>query len=308
MLLPPFDHGQPLFRGSLHGHSTHSDGELDPPGAAGTYRALGYDFICLSDHLWKDKRFCADTVLDATSLDSDGFITIPSAELHCFGKKYDNSGLWHILANGLPLDFPMADDSETGPELVERAIDAGAFVSIPHPEWYVLTSEEAMAVSRAHAVEVYNHCSALEAARGNGVATADLLLNEGRRVGLTAADDSHGRIDDAGGGWVMVAAGSLDADAVIESLKARRYYSSTGPEIHSLDWDGDRLAVRCSAAGHVHVTGAGHLSGGQHGDGMTEAVFELGGYDSDFFRVTVTDAAGRKAWSNPYFRDELEAS
>ena len=305
MLLPPFDRDRPFLRGNLHGHSTHSDGELDPAEAVGAYRALGYDFICLSDHLWKDRRFCARSVLDATGLDGDGFVTIPSAELHCFGKKYDNDGLWHILANGLPLDFPMADDGETAPELVDRAIDAGAFVSIPHPEWYVLTGEEALTVSRAHAVEVYNHCSTLEAARGNGFAVADILLNEGHRVAFTAADDSHGRIDDAGGGWVMVAADALDAGSIVGALKDRLHYSSTGPEIRSLDWEGGRLEVECSPAALVHVTGAGHLSGGRQGEGITRAVFELGDYESDFFRVTVTDSAGRKAWSNPYYLDQL---
>ena len=309
MLLPPFDRGQTFFRGNLHGHSTHSDGEFGPAEVVGIYRSRGYDFTCLSDHLWKEEWYCADSVLDTASLslDGDGFITIPSAELHCHGKRYADDGLWHILANGLPTDFAMASDDETAPELVDRAIKAGAFVSIPHPEWYALSDEEAMAVSKAHAVEVYNHAAELESGRGMGLAAADHLLNEGRRVSIIATDDSHGRIDDAGGGWVMVAADRLDADSILEALKAGRHYSSTGPELHSLEWDNGNLTVECSPAAHINVAGSGAFSKGQHGDGITQAVFELGKSGFDFFRVTVTDSAGHRAWSNPIHKDALDA-
>ena len=306
MLLPPFDRGQRFFRGNLHGHSTHSDGEFEPSEAVGIYRSRGYDFTCLSDHLWKDERFCAGSVLDTASLDGDGLITITSAELHCFGKKYANDGLWHILANGLPADFAMAGDDETAPELLDRALEAGAFVSIPHPEWYALTDEEAITLSRAHAVEVYNHTSELEAGRGMGLAAADHLLNEGRRVSIIATDDSHGRIDDVGGGWVMVAADNLDAGSILEALKAGRHYSSTGPELRSLEWDNGSLAVECSPAAWINVAGSGAFARGQHGDGITRAVFDLGEAKSDFFRVTVTDSAGLRAWSNPIHRDGLD--
>ena len=129
-LFKPKNH---LFRGNLHGHSRHSDGVLDNAEVVEIYQNLGYDFICLSDHLWSDTRFCSQTVNPYAYSDSDTFLTIPSAEIHCRGKTLDRDGLWHILANGLPLDFDVASDTETGAELVRRAVDAGAFVSIAHP-------------------------------------------------------------------------------------------------------------------------------------------------------------------------------
>ena len=147
-----------IYRGNLHGHCTHSDGRNEAAEVVRLYREAGYDFTCLSDHYWTDPRYSAETVCDSSGLDSDDFITIISAELHCHGKLYDQAGLWHILANGLPLDFPIASATETGPELVSRAVAAGAFVSIPHPEWYAMTTEEArsLAEAGAHAVEAYN--------------------------------------------------------------------------------------------------------------------------------------------------------
>lgn len=145
------------YRGNLHGHSTCSDGRDSPEEVIRLYRQAGYDFTCLSEHYWSDTRFCAQSVVNMQSHNSEEFITILSAELHCHGKKHDRDGLWHILANGLPADFPMASDDETGPQLVRRAVDAGAYVSIPHPEWYTLGDDEALslAAAGAHGVEIY---------------------------------------------------------------------------------------------------------------------------------------------------------
>ena len=66
--LPPFNSDKPFLRGNLHGHSTHSDGLRTPEEAVQTYYELGYDFICLSDHLWHDTRYAATTVLNARYL------------------------------------------------------------------------------------------------------------------------------------------------------------------------------------------------------------------------------------------------
>ena len=111
------------YRGNLHGHSTFSDGHDSPEEVIRLYRQAGYDFTCLSEHYWSSKRFCAQSIIDMQGHNSDDFVTILSAELHCHGKRYDRDGLWHILANGLPADFPMASDDETGPQLVRLFFD-----------------------------------------------------------------------------------------------------------------------------------------------------------------------------------------
>ena len=303
MLLSPFDHQGRMLRGNLHGHCDHSDGVLSAQRVTAAYRRLGYDFTCLTDHLWSDSSYAATSVNDTRHLDSNDFITIISAELHCPGKSIDSHGLWHIVANGLPLDFAMASESETGPQMVQRALDAGAFVTSAHPEWYSLTSDEAASLAHAHAVEIYNHTSTIRAARGSGVATADYLLNRGHRVLLTASDDSHFEVDDAGGGWVMVAA-TLDQAEIVTALKAGRYYSSSGATINAIELDGevdgDRVTISCSPAHSVVISGAGHQARAEVGTNITKASFDLGNLKSDWFRVTIVGAAGC-AWSNPYW-------
>ena len=296
-----------LYRGNLHGHCTHSDGRNEPAEVVRLYREAGYDFTCLSDHYWTDPRFSADTICDGSALDSEDFITLISAELHFHGKLYDQAGLWHILANGLPLDFPVATPSETGPELVERAVVAGAFVSIPHPECHAMTTEEArsLAAAGAHAVEIFNHSSALDAGRGGGVAMVDQLANAGFRTGIIATDDSHDVPADGFGGWVMVAARELSAGSILAALKAGDYYASCGPDFTSIRLEGNMLHVTCSPVSRVGVAAGGHRAFSTSGDGMTEARIEIGRTDFEFFRVVLTDKAGKQALSNHFWTDDL---
>jgi predicted metal-dependent phosphoesterase TrpH len=47
----------PLLRGNLHTHTRHSDGVFSPEEVIGRYKALGYDFLAITDH--------ADRISDA---------------------------------------------------------------------------------------------------------------------------------------------------------------------------------------------------------------------------------------------------
>jgi histidinol phosphatase-like PHP family hydrolase len=305
MLLPPFDQAQPLFRGNLHGHSTHSDGRLSPKEVVDYYDKAGYDFTCLSDHLWSKSHFTVETILDTSQLNRSDFITITSAELHCKGKEYDQDGLWHIVANGLPLDFAFASPAETGPELVERAIAAGAYVTLAHPEWYAMTTEEAFAMSSAHAVEVYNHSCTMTSGRGSGLGIADALLNNNKRITFTAADDSHFAINDYGGGWVNVAADNLNADEIIAALKDGRHYSSSGASFNYIALEDNTLIVDCNPVDGIIVSGKGHAAMHRSGNNISYAEFDLSQFKSDYFRITLRGHGGTMAWSNPYFLDQI---
>ena len=305
MKLPPFGLGHTLYRGNLHGHSTHSDGALSAQAVAQTYADLGYDFTCLSDHLWIDDKFAATSVFNDRAIDRKDFITLPSAELHCYGKLYDQDGLWHILANGLPLDFDCPDEKETATELISRAQAAGAYVSLAHPEWYTMTTDEALQVAAADAVEIYNHSCVLSSARGSGIAIADYLLNQGKKISFIATDDSHFELPDWGGGWVMVAAAELSRNALVMALKAGHHYASTGAYFIDLHIENEVLTVTSSPIDSVVISGAGHMAMAETGKDMTFTQFDLAKFRSDWFRITLRDAAGKMAWSNPYHKSDL---
>ena len=221
-----------FYRGNLHTHSTLSDGALEPEQVINAYRNAGYDFMCLSDHFWGKYNW---PVADTRKLRSDNFTTIIGAELHA--PKTSVGELWHILANGLPLDFPPRVDDEDGIALAQRAAQAGAFVTIAHPAWSQLTIEDGNAMMGiAHAVEIYNHGCAVECDRADGFYLMDQLLTSGHRLTSIATDDAHFRDhdNDAFGGWVNVKAENLEPETLLAALKAGDFYASTGPEIHAI--------------------------------------------------------------------------
>lgn len=291
-------HGQ-FYKGNLHGHSNVSDAALSPEDACKAYREAGYDFTAITDHFREKFGF---PIVDTCPWRTDGFTTLIGAELHA--PMTSRGQEWHILAVGLPFDFAPPRPNETGPELARRARAAGAFVAIPHPHWFQLTLEDARALDAAHAVEVYNHTSQVNADRGDGLVFYDAALSDGLRLAAIAVDDSHWRIADAFGGWVMVKATENSPEALLGALKAGHFYASQGPEIIALHRDGQNLHLKCSPASSAILVGAGSRNVRVHGDGLTEAVLPLDAFEMSWCRLIVVDDQGRRAWSNPLWLDQ----
>ena len=137
------------------------------------------------------------------------------------------------------------------------------------------------------------------------MATVDQLANAGFRTGIIATDDSHDVPADGFGGWVMVAARDLSAGSILAALKAGDYYASCGPDFTSIRLEGNMLHVTCSPVSRVGVAAGGHRAFSTSGDGMAEARIEIGRTDFEFFRVVLTDKAGKQAWSNNFWTDDL---
>ncbi len=306
--LAPFSTPGRFWRGNLHTHSTLSDGVLSPKDVVDAYKEAGYDFMMLSDHFIGNFDW---PIADTRDFRSNSFTTIIGSELHAPVTAVGE--LWHLVGAGLPLDFAPASKSETGPHLARRAAEAGAFIGIAHPAWSQLTMEDARLIDCAHAVEVYNHGCAVDTDRGDGWYLLDQMLTEGRRLTAFATDDAHFRTDDHFGGWVQVKAGSLDPDALLTALKNGAYYSSQGPVIHSLELEGTELHVTCSPANTIVAICGNSRSAGRSGKSITSASVDLRKFEegwllrdkSPWFRVSVIDGAGKRAWTNPIWWDEL---
>ncbi|OUS08247.1 phosphotransferase [Rhodobacterales bacterium 52_120_T64] len=296
-----------FHRGNLHTHSTGSDGVLSPKEVCRRYQAEGYDFIALTDHFVGLFDY---PITDTTAFHNDHFTTIPGAELHT--GSMENGNLWHIVAAGLPHDFtpPNAPDfhalegSESATSIAQRARDAGAFVAIAHPHWSGMTEADARTITAAHAVEIYNHGCVVDNDRGEGFMTLEHLLNDGRELNLIATDDAHFNTPDFFGGWVMVKATQNTPEALLTALKAGEYYSSTGPQINDIRITEEGVEVDCSSAVTIIVQGKGTSTATLHGQSITKAQLSLNRLtDSPWVRVTVIDRAGKRAWSNPIWRE-----
>ncbi|MGL4321412.1 MAG: CehA/McbA family metallohydrolase [Paracoccaceae bacterium] len=295
-----------FWRGNLHTHSTRSDGVLEPEEVCRRYRAEGYDFLALTDHFVGAYDY---PIVDTVPYRTDDFTTILGAELHSGAQE--NGELWHILAVGLPSDFAPSHTpenrpvpgQETGPELAARAVAAGAFVAVAHPQWSGLTVADAASITAAHAVEIYNHGCYAGCDRADGTAIADQLLEGGRKLTLIATDDAHFYEPDHFGGWVMVRAEANEPVALLAALKAGHFYSSQGPELRDVRVYADRVEVDCSAVVSIIVQGHGMAAKAVHGHSMTTGTVALKGRfeGSPYLRVTVIDAGGKKAWSNPVY-------
>lgn len=298
-----------FYRGNIHTHSTLSDGLLEPDEVCRRYKAQGYDFISLTDHFMGTFGY---PIADTRPYRDEGFTTIIGAELHSGANSLGE--IWHILAVGLPFDFEPSNspgnqvlpDQETGAELAQRAVDAGAFVAIAHPEWSGLTEADMEAITAAHAVEIYNHGCEVECDRASGLHAADVLARTGKRVSFIATDDAHfahGE-NDAFGGWVMVKAEANTPEALLKALKDGAMYSSTGPDFHDIEINGDQLVVKCSGVEGVLVLGQTASTVGAFGEDMTEASLDISRLSkSPWLRVVLMGANGTKAWSNPIWRD-----
>ena len=306
MSLLAFSAAGTFWRGNLHTHSNLSDGALDPAELCRRYKAEGYDFMALTDHFIGIYGY---PIANTLAFRDDRFTTLLGAELH--SGAMENGELWHILAVGLPAGFapshspgfkPVAGQ-ETGPALAQRARDAGAFVAIAHPHWSGLTLADARSIKAAHAVEIYNHGCATGCDREGGGHVLDLLLSEGQRLDLIATDDAHFTEPDHFGGWVMVKAQQNTPEALLAALKAGAYYSSQGPELRDVVVMDDHIEVRCTAVRSIIVQGHGQAAVAVHGQSLTHGRIPLARFAaSPWLRVTVVDAAGKRAWSNPFWR------
>src|SRR5215218_6133228 len=294
-----------FFRGNLHCHSNRSDGLREPEAVAGAYRDAGYDFICLSDHFEVDYGW---QVTDTRPLCDESFTTILGAELS--SASWEERECYWVTAAGMPLDFEAPPESDHA-EAIQRAAALGAFVIMLHPGLNNLplaVADRLPSLDAVYAVEIYNHNLAVAAHpdAAYGAYMLDGLLEKGRRLLVNAGDDAHfGHPSDRFGGWVEVYSDRLDPDALLASLKAGRYYSTQGPSLRELLVDGERLRVETDEAYAISLTTSGDRwqSGkerrGEAGAPITEAEFDLGPFRGSYSRVTVVDAAGRRAWSNP---------
>jgi len=294
-----------FFRGNLHCHSDRSDGALTPAELARAYRAAGYDFVAITDHF--EERF-GWPVTDTRSLQRADFTTLVGAELS--SADWSDPNVYWVAALGLAPDFAPPRAGEHA-EAIARAAVAGAFLVLLHPGLNGLRPEVARrqpGFDAIHAVEVYTHQSWIY--RPDTAVAApflDALLADGRRLHAVAADDAHFRDGpDAFGAWVQVYARERAPAALLAALKAGAYYSTQGPALTSLALAGATLRVACSPCARVLLTGPTRLwrrwrwrLAAPDELPLTEATFDLSHFRGSFCRVTLVDADGRRAWSNP---------
>ncbi len=271
------------LKGQLHLHSTYSDGGDPPAEVIRDYAARGYDFIALTDHR---------TVPPAEELASrDDMVVIPGEEYRCSRSVGDQE------LGVIGVDAPLP------PELGHRgyldaAVGSGAFVIYNHPTWHIhhWPIFRMLKLRRAHALEVYNAvCDALPGA-AECSDKWDRLLTTGYRIWGVATDDAH-HAHHRDRGWVMVEA-ERSRSAIIEALKAGRFYASSGVQVESVRLEDDTLHVESSNAQEIRFfADRGCMRHRRMGRSASCEVRE----DDIFLRAELYGEGAEKAWTQPVF-------
>ena len=128
----------------------------------------------------------------------------------------------------------------------------------------------------------------------------DASACRGRLYPLIADDDTHYyNGEDETASYIMLACGPQATDAeLLEAIRRKAFYATQGPEIHLLR-EGNRVTVKCSPAVRISFFSNAVWARGRcfRGSGLTEGSCEVQPFET-FIRAEVTDADGRRAWSN----------
>jgi len=294
----PFSAPGRWFKGNLHCHTTESDGLRTPLEVVHSYREAGYDFIAITDHR---------KIVTMSALQEQGFLVLPGIELDAVDPQF---GDYHLLGIGT---FPEMDayyPEVALQDLVDKLGGQTAITLLAHPYWMGLRASDLRSVQGLTAVEVFNMTCNLFNGKGYAETFWDDLLALGVPVLGVASDDTHWKpgADDFGAGWIMVKAEELSHEAILGAIQRGMFWSSTGAEIKDIRFDGKEIYVSCSPAAAVHFKALPYATGASiradAGEALCEAVFRLTGRET-CVRIEVADHHGRRAWSNPFFLEQV---
>lgn len=312
--IDPFRAGGRWYRACLHAHTTNSDGLMPPESLVRHYRTAGFDALAITDH-WH--------ITDATERSTDDFLVLTGVEYNARGSEAGRLRQFHVVGIGTR---QLAEGANAPLAFVEAIHADGGIAIVAHPSWSGLDPTDVLVAAGADAVEVWNAGCELEVARGDSSPQWDVALSRGAPLGGVAADDSHFPGFDSALSWVAVRLTDLTPENLLAALRERRYYASTGPVLHAVEAEGDTVRVACSEVQSINVVGppphgTGLVAGrmglahratrlrdegawaeGTRGDaGLTGGVFQLSA-GMTWLRVVTRDSAGRRAWSNPFWR------
>lgn len=283
------DHGS-WFKGNTHIHSTVSDGGLDFRELADLYASAGYHFLFRTDH-WIASDCSAST-------DQAPLLWLDGVEL----DGEDAAGaFFHFVCLGKVAGLDSQDGLETALQ-VARAQDA--LIVLAHPHWTGNTFEDFQRW-QPDGIEVYNHVCQWLNGKGSGLAHWNAALQRQPATLALAVDDAHLRPEHPGwnGGWIMVNAPELTASTLFAAIRQGNFYSSCGPQFHSIEIQADEVHVKTSPVQFIRLVGPRYLGdrqGSYDGHLVSEARFTLP-EEWSYVYLEIEDERHRRAWTNTLF-------
>ena len=287
-----YDTSGQWFKGNTHIHSTASDGGKSFSEIAKMYAGAGYDFLFRTDH-WVSSDVESDT-------DDYPLLWLDGVELDGTDDRGSN---YHVVClgkcNGMTRDMGFAAG-------MEAARAQGALLILAHPQWMGNSQEDAL-LWKFDGVEVYNHVCRWLNGKGGGAAYWNWMLQSNPGALAFSVDDAH--IKDAhpgwDGGWITVNAPELTRQTVMSAIRSGNFYSSCGPEFHSIEFDGEAVHIETSPVQFIRLAGpcsiGSRLGSFDENKLMTSATL---GFPKGlpYVYLEIEDNRGRRAWTNPLFK------
>lgn len=297
-----------FLKGGLHCHTTRSDGEWTPEETLKFAASQGYDFMALTDHqIYNLKNFAPET----------GVLVIPGMEYandleHGRGYRcFHTVCLGPETGNGFTQDEKLPwgyePDSDSYQPMLDQFHAKKNLTILAHPQWSNTSARYFETQKGNFAMEIYNSGCDILLDCDNDAAYWDELLGKGIRWYGVATDDAHAD-EQYCKGWVMVKA-EKNVDSVLEALEKGEFYSSCGPEIYDFYVKDGKAIIDCSPVAMVRVHCDKHpIQAIRDAQGnITHAEIDVANHWSgayDYVRISITDAKGKRAWTNPIFLNE----
>jgi len=258
------------------------------------------------------------------------FLIIPSEEIT---SRFENKPIHMNATNIQAIIGPQSGNSVT--EIMQKTIDAvlkqreetgvPMILHLNHPNFgWGVSVQDIIDLKGERFFEVYNgHPAANNYGDSLRPGTEEIwdrinvaYLNRGQPIlyGL-ATDDSHNyhqfgkAFSNSGRGWVMVKAKALTPEALLASLEAGQFYSSTGVILENISFDNNKLEVAVKPEPGVRYTieFVGVLQGEEKSTVLkkvtgTKAKFKV---DQKYLFVRARIVSTKKK-DNPYQEDDVE--
>ena len=283
-----FDSNMPFYKGNTHAHSTQSDGRLSPEAVFATYRSAGYDFLALTDHwhLTDEQEYRGMLVIPGVEYD----FAFSTQVLHLV-CLYRRAGDARGISRGMPHQA-----------VIGHVNRVGGVVIAAHPAWSLNTPAFLASLDGVEISEVYNTMSdePFNGPRGNAESLLDVAAANGKYFRLVAADDAHLYQGEQCFSWVMVQAAALSTPAILEALRAGRFYATQGPAFHSISVEDGLITVETSPVSRICFCSNLYWVDDRcrRGRGLTREVYRIHPNER-FVRIRITDPDGKIAWSSP---------
>jgi hypothetical protein len=270
---PPSICGARWYRGDLHLHTVHSDGERDLDEMAAAAQAAGLDFIVSTDH----NTNSANRVWPACL--TGGLLAIPGEEV--------TTRHGHWLAVGLGshgwVDWRYGPSDGVFPRFAAEVRQAGGLVVAAHPSVPLPGTAWEFGFDHVDALEVWNGRWNLDDELSLRV--WQRLLRQGRRVAAVSGSDSHGVHQPVGSPQTVVHADGLSVPAIIDGLRCGRSYLARSCDV--------ALELTAACPSSEGVAGPGQTLRVPRGRPVTVTAVISGAPDANVALITAAGCAGR---------------